>query len=163
MSRRIESDADAVRVLTMHAAKGLQFPCVIVADLWKPASKNTRAKSRPTVFYAEDGSRKVDIGFAVEKASATARRRHEEAEDQESKRLLYVAATRAEHYLGVLVADGKVPSIIQESFSFPDSAVYAGELLERLKRKLRIETSSDVMKNADVAPSDTFLTANVLQ
>ena len=153
VSRRIESDADAVRVLTMHAAKGLQFPCVIVADLWKPASKNTRAKSRPTVFYAEDGSRKVDIGFAVEKASATARRRHEEAEDQESKRLLYVAATRAEHYLGVLVADGKVPSIIQESFSFPDSAVYSGELLERLKRKLRIETSSDVMKNATLPPA----------
>lgn len=148
VSRRIESDADAVRVLTMHAAKGLQFPFVIVADLWKPASKNTRAKSRPTVFYAEDGTRKVDIGFAVEKASATARRRHEEAEDQESKRLLYVAATRAEHYLGVLVADGKVPSIIQESFSFPDSAVYSGKLLERLKRKLRIETSLGGMKNA---------------
>ena len=43
--------------------------------------------------------------------------------------LLYVAATRAEHYLGVLVADGKVPSIIQESFSFPDSAINSGKLL----------------------------------
>jgi len=153
VSRRIESDADAVRVLTMHAAKGLQFPCVIVADLWKPASKNMRAKSRPTVFYAEDGSRKVDIGFAVEKASTAARRRHEEAEDQESKRLLYVAATRAEHYLGVLVADGKIPSIIQESFSFPDSATNSGKLLEQLKRKLRIETSLGGMKNAVLPPA----------
>ena len=148
VSRRIESDADAVRVLTMHAAKGLQFPCVIVADLWKPAAKNMHAKSRPTVFYAEDGKRKVDIGFAVEKTSTTARRRHEEAEDQESKRLLYVAATRAEHYLGVLVADGKVPSIIEQSFSFPDTSVYSGEHLDHLKRNLRIDISRDSMQNA---------------
>ncbi|MGB0655298.1 MAG: UvrD-helicase domain-containing protein [Pirellulales bacterium] len=150
VSRRIESDADAVRVLTMHAAKGLQFPCVIVADLWKPAAKNMHAKSRPTVFYAEDGERKVDIGFAVEKASTTARRRHEEAEDQESRRLLYVAATRAEHYLGVLVADGKVPSIIEQSFSFPDTALYAGERLDQLKRTLRIDTSRDGMETAEL-------------
>ena len=150
VSRRIESDADAVRVLTMHAAKGLQFPCVIVADLWKPAAKNMHAKSRPTVFYAEDGKRKVDIGFAVEKASTTARRRQEEAEDQEAKRLLYVAATRAEHYLGVLVADGKVPSIIEQSFSFPDTEIYSGERLDQLKRNLRIDTSRDAMQNAEL-------------
>jgi len=150
VSRRIESDADAVRVLTMHAAKGLQFPCVIVADLWKPASKKQHAKSQPTVFYAEDGKRKVDIGFAVEKASVAARHRHEEAEDQESKRLLYVAATRAEHYLGVLVADGKVPNIIEQSFSFPEATVYSDDLPETLNRNLRIETKTDVMKTAEL-------------
>ena len=40
VSRRIESD-DAVRVLTVHAAKGLQFPCVIVADLGSQPQKNS--------------------------------------------------------------------------------------------------------------------------
>jgi len=148
VSRRIESDADAVRVLTMHSAKGLQFRCVIVADLWKPAMKNVYAKSYPTIFYDDDGRRKVDIGFAVERASITARQRQHEAEDQESKRLFYVAATRAEHYLGILIADGKVPSIINQSFSFPNAYVYSSDLPVRLERNLKAATSVKGMTNA---------------
>jgi exodeoxyribonuclease V beta subunit len=35
ISRRVESDKDAVQIMTVHAAKGLEFPVVVVADLWK--------------------------------------------------------------------------------------------------------------------------------
>ena len=156
VSRRIESDADAVRVLTMHSAKGLQFRCVIVADLWKPAIKNVYAKSYPTIFYDDDGRRKVDIGFAVERASITARQRQHQAEDQEAKRLFYVAATRAEHYLGILIADGKVPSIINQSFSFPDTYVYSSDLPGQLERNLKTATSPNGMTNAALPPVMRF-------
>ena len=106
----------------------------------------------PTVFYDDDGRRKVDIGFAVERASITARRRQHEAEDQEAKRLFYVAATRAEHYLGILIADGKVPSIIDQSFSFPDTYVYSSDLPGQLKRNLKTATSPNGMTNAALPP-----------
>ena len=36
-SRRLESDAEAVQVLTIHRSKGLEFPVVYVPFLWEPA------------------------------------------------------------------------------------------------------------------------------
>ncbi|NCY17648.1 MAG: hypothetical protein EBX39_13000, partial [Actinobacteria bacterium] len=37
VSRRVESDTDSVTIMTVHAAKGLQFPCVVVVHGWGPA------------------------------------------------------------------------------------------------------------------------------
>ena len=56
VSRRVESDVDAVQIMTIHSAKGLQFPCVVVADLWKPS---TTLRGAP-VFYNQN-QRVVDI------------------------------------------------------------------------------------------------------
>ena len=44
-SRRLESDAEAVQVLTMHRSKGLEFPVVYYPDLWEP-SPAPRTRSR---------------------------------------------------------------------------------------------------------------------
>ncbi len=121
VSRRVESDADAVKILTIHKAKGLQFPCVIVTDLWKEA----RARP-PAVFYDTDGKRKLDIGFALDSASPRAKQLQQAAENEETRRLLYVAATRAEHSLTILVArqkpskSGPAPeSILEQTMTLP--------------------------------------------
>jgi exodeoxyribonuclease V beta subunit len=103
VSRRVESDADAVRIMTVHAAKGLQFPCVIVVDRWarKPSA------GRPAVFHAE-GERRLDVGDAVQNVgtSDTAKAAALVAENDEIKRLIYVAVTRAQHHVSVVRGEG---------------------------------------------------------
>jgi exodeoxyribonuclease V beta subunit len=104
VSRRVESDVDAVQIMTIHSAKGLQFPCVVVADLWKPSSKTRGAP----VFYNKD-QRVVDIVHGLssptETSRAAAKAAEKLAEEGELRRLMYVALTRTMHHLTVLVTD----------------------------------------------------------
>lgn len=101
VSRRVETDEDAVRIMTIHAAKGLEFPAVVVADGW--SAKEVRYQRGVAVFYADD-ERRLDVGVAhadigtsqVAKASVVA------ATNEEIKRLIYVAVTRPRHHVSVL-------------------------------------------------------------
>ncbi|HEY8340333.1 MAG TPA: UvrD-helicase domain-containing protein [Egibacteraceae bacterium] len=92
-ARRLESDAEAVQVLTIHRSKGLEFPIVYAPFLWQSLG----SWSDVPVFHV-DGRRCVDVGgkeggpaFQEHKKDATAEQRGEEL------RLLYVALTRAKH------------------------------------------------------------------
>jgi len=95
--RRLETDRDAVQIMTVHKAKGLQFPVVLLpeaADLWVPDDDSDRALA----FHA-DGVRVLDLGgsSAPGREARYARFAAEEAEDR--LRGLYVAATRAQSQL----------------------------------------------------------------
>ncbi len=97
--RRLETDRDAVQIMTVHKAKGLQFPVVLLpeaADLWVPDDDSDHALA----FHA-DGTRMLDLGgsAAPGRAERYARFAGEEAEDR--LRGLYVAATRAQSQLTV--------------------------------------------------------------
>ncbi len=91
---RLESDADLVKVLTVHAAKGLEFPIVLCPFLW---DGRPPATTRVPVLYHDpaDGYRAtLDLGSAhIDAASRHAARES----DAEALRLLYVALTRAIH------------------------------------------------------------------
>ncbi len=104
VSRRVESDVDAVQIMTIHSAKGLQFPCVVVADLWKLDSKTRGAP----VFYNRN-QRVVDIVHGLsgptEASRAAAKAALKLAEEGELRRLMYVALTRTMHHLSVLVTE----------------------------------------------------------
>jgi ATP-dependent helicase/nuclease subunit A len=92
-----EPDDDAVRILTIHGSKGLEFPIVVLAGL--SSKQNT---SGPSVHYG-DGRPEVAVGsrearFATPGYEALADAASD-AEAHEAKRLLYVAATRARDHL----------------------------------------------------------------
>jgi len=107
VSRRVESDDNAVKIMTVHAAKGLEFPCVIVADLWK----GTSTHNNPGIFHAE-GLRVLDVAYARASTSATAAREVARLYREEVKRLLYVALTRAKHHLTVITATTSDESVL---------------------------------------------------
>jgi exodeoxyribonuclease V beta subunit len=93
-SRRLESDAAAVQVLTIHRSKGLEFPVVYCPYLWDhPGGDRLRA---PVAFHDEAGDRRIDVGLQGREYDEH-KRLHEAEERGEDLRLMYVALTRAQH------------------------------------------------------------------
>ncbi len=94
-SRRLESDAEAVQVLTMHRSKGLEFPVVYYPDLWEP-SWIPRESTTPVTFHDDAGVRTIDVGLDGPQWKGHVAR-HVDEQRGEDLRLAYVALTRAKH------------------------------------------------------------------
>jgi len=144
VKRDMDIARDEVRVMTVHGAKGLEAPIVILADTTTPPKgpKEPRLLRLPVANAAPDtpdrivwAGRKVDDVEPVAAARATA----VGAAEDEYRRLLYVAMTRAADRLVVagsrgvnripsgcwyeLIADGLKPEAIEEPADDGDGAV----------------------------------------
>jgi len=135
--RRIETDQQAVRIMTIHASKGLQFPIVFLPTLAYPLSRKTKY---PVMFPASlsthtDDVRVIDLPSAfgidktasprdwvyspeneaqpVEESIETWAKRKQATQDDidaDQRRLLYVAMTRARHkVVGYWFPGQKIP------------------------------------------------------
>ena len=98
----LESEGlDAVRLMTIHRAKGLEFPVVCVADLGRAGRDRARAAADRRRRQRRAASSRRSPAASPCRRSATTRIADAlaAAEAAEERRLLYVAATRAEERL----------------------------------------------------------------
>ncbi|WP_445256198.1 UvrD-helicase domain-containing protein [Nocardioides aurantiacus] len=88
-TRRLDTDARAVQLVTIHASKGLQYPVVylpLAFNKWVPDDE-------VPLFHDDEGHRTRDVGGTRDGRSV---RRHRDEQAGEELRLTYVALTRAQ-------------------------------------------------------------------
>ena len=144
-------ETDAVRLMTLHRAKGLEFPVVVLADFG--LKERTGSKPKPLVVFERAGGR-----FAVRLAAGgrtigTARLAEVEAAEElrlaaEERRLLYVGLTRAKETLVVSwfrkrsvkkngdVSDGLSKSLLAPLQEFEEPAGHLARLVEVVEADL---------------------------
>ena len=127
-----EPDEDVVRVMTVHGAKGLEFPVAVLVGFGTTEASNLR----PLVLRNDRGACEVHFNNDL-RTSGHARlyERDRQLEEEEELRLLYVAATRARDHLVVCAhhAEKPSPTIAQRLFKVAtDLAEEGAELFERV-------------------------------
>lgn len=107
---RLESDEDAVKIITMHSAKGLEFPIVFCPYLWQRGARLRQEKQLITCYNNEQMI--ADLGtdqFDFHRKIAL------EEELAENIRVFYVAVTRAQYRCYVNWADVRTKEKVNDS------------------------------------------------
>jgi len=91
-----ERDDDAVQILTIHSAKGLEFPVVVLTGI------NAQRRPAAEVIWHHGRAPEVRIRKGFETPGfADAQRSGQQLDEQEDLRLLHVAMTRAADHLAI--------------------------------------------------------------
>lgn len=120
-------EEDAVKIMTVHSVKGLEFPVVIVCGLEKPFSR--RDESGPVLCDRDNGFFAYSFNDETRTVSSTFYReiikaKSHETQIKEEMRLFYVALTRAAYSLHLVFE--KSADDRKEKFSklFTESACF---------------------------------------
>ncbi len=126
----VPSRAGSVRIMTVHAAKGLEFPVVLTYGL------SRRFRTDYSAPYIADG----EFGFALESRLAesgetvpslplmAARLNRDKVQLEEEMRILYVMLTRAREKMVIFLPDNAREKMPKEATSFVDW-IYPAALL----------------------------------
>ncbi len=134
-AQRLESDAQAVRVETVHASKGLQYGHVLLPFTWD-ARAPTDNKNKGPILLRTGGRTRLDLSPANSQARREAIVAAHQEVRREDLRKLYVALTRAEHrnvaWYGPMGKHGqaaKATAMGRLLFRSPDATAHVDEAL----------------------------------
>jgi exodeoxyribonuclease V beta subunit len=130
---RLESEADLVRIVTIHKSKGLQYPVTMLPFVCRARKENTE---RIQPWHDDAGRSWIDLQPDQEALARIERERL-----QEDLRLLYVALTRAEYACFVntacvTVGQAKSSALNRTAFGYllaGGEAIEPGDLPARLQ------------------------------
>lgn len=88
--QQLETERSAVKLMTLHGSKGLEFPVVLLPTLWLCRATQDRMPRSP--YHNRQGELEYDLWD-----SAEAKRTEKNERMQEQLRLAYVALTRAKY------------------------------------------------------------------
>ena len=130
---RLESDYEAVKIITVHKSKGLEFPIVFCPFCWH--SSEISRRNEPFIFHSQDLNYSPQLALGPEEISVYADCAEKEIL-AENMRLLYVALTRAKSscylYWGKIRAgDSSALAYLLFGSDMPDPL--AGSLKDKLK------------------------------
>lgn len=168
---------DAVKVLTYHKSKGLEYPIVVCNNLWQPLRANlwgtsiVREDPRIDLNNPLDGrwlrlwvnpydkqSRQTILADRLGGSAAQAQ--EIERAIAEEKRLLYVGFTRARDYLVLASSAGHSPQWLDRVIHLPEQKSnslqllqsgelsWAGQPIELATRQLKFDTERAVVEQA---------------
>ncbi len=150
---RLETDDDAVTVMTVFKSKGLQFPVVFVPTLWR-RNANGRLRGGIREYHDEQGALIVETDERNGSDKAVAEQLREDI------RLAYVALTRAVHRT-VLVWGGFKAKPGQHALAWLlGEEVRAADLRERFGEASTVEVVERGWDEVAVAPPDASLSGS---
>ncbi len=140
---QIESDQHLVKIMTIHASKGLQFPVVICPTLWqgfKPVSFSSDASD--IIEYHHSETEQLHINYEREKTDRRIRAEIQSSFEQvaEDVRKAYVALTRAQ-VAGILIWNTHSVSNVSGL-----GAALTGQraVLEAIENQVKVKENTDV-------------------
>ena len=163
LSRRIDRDDDAVQVLTVHKAKGLEFGVVLCPYLWKPP-----ANSKSIPHADQRGVRKLSSAWVADISKAKWHTDLTDAASSESEaethRVAYVALTRAQYQCVMWWAPittvkrlGPIANLLATALDGPSATGPAPAAVHQFQPL--VEASGGAVAVTPLAPTPTALPA----
>jgi DNA helicase II / ATP-dependent DNA helicase PcrA len=149
---------EAVTISTIHAAKGLEFPAVFLADVCAQRFPSSYARKQLELPLSGKILTEIDIASLADNSNHDGERR-----------LMYVAITRAERFLFISHSGTKTSKFVKELRDMAKEsgglvAVKPSQLLEQLRyapkehrRDIRLATSFSDLRYYLECPHDFYL------
>ncbi|MEO6651688.1 MAG: UvrD-helicase domain-containing protein, partial [Ilumatobacteraceae bacterium] len=137
-----EHDDDTVRIMTIHAAKGLEFPITVVSGM---TTKPILATSNSVVWHADSWT--ISSAKSPDPIFEDFKPIDEQMSDAERRRLLYVACTRAVDHLVVSLhrypdeTDIRQNSVSGALLFLSGAADHGAQVLEPAGKRFVVDTS----------------------
>jgi exodeoxyribonuclease V beta subunit len=152
--QRLETDADAVQIMTIHHSKGLEAGIVFVYGATWPF----RGGGDTRMFHDEEGRRTIRVGRQPEAEEHF----YNNDQDDEERRVLYVALTRARGRLYLPRYPARPTCALNGAYRFVNDRLHGllgGITPDEVRRLFQIEAVPCPRAPTPPAPADDLATA----